>query len=119
MLSQAFGQDVRLKTAEEYRLVFQNRKSSHGRYFSVHGMTNTLDRPKLGLAVSKKVSKKAVERNRIKRQIRESFRMKQQELAAINYVVVAKPAAAGISGNDLLVDLKQLWVKTRNKCERS
>ena len=46
--------------------------------------------------MSRKVSKRAVERNRIKRQIRESFRLNRKILRGMDCVVVAKKAAANI-----------------------
>lgn len=49
---------------------------------------------RLGLAVSRKVDKRAVGRNRIKRVLRDAFRLMQPQLAPGSYVVVARPAAA-------------------------
>jgi ribonuclease P protein component len=42
------------------------------------------------LAISKKIIRKAVDRNRIKRMIRESFRLNQQQLGYFDIVVLAK-----------------------------
>lgn len=72
---------------------------------------------RLGMAVSRKVSKKAVERNRIKRQVRESFRLfnsaprpvSQSAPLFMDIVVVAKPSAAS-AGNDLIrTELDRVW----------
>lgn len=49
---------------------------------------------RLGLAVSRKVDKKAVGRNRIKRCLREAFRHARDGLRAGDYVVVARPGAS-------------------------
>jgi ribonuclease P protein component len=51
--------------------------------------------PRLGLAVSRKVSPRAVERNRIKRNLRETFRRLRPGLQPGAYVVVARNAACG------------------------
>ncbi len=50
--------------------------------------------PRLGLAVSRKVDKRAVGRNRIKRRLRERFRLLHACLAPGAYVVVARSGAA-------------------------
>ncbi|GHA86959.1 ribonuclease P protein component [Cognatilysobacter bugurensis] len=51
---------------------------------------------RLGLAVSRKVDRRAVVRNRIKRGLRESFRAQRTRLAPGEYVVVARPGAAAL-----------------------
>jgi len=56
---------------------------------------------RLGLAVSRKVDRRAVGRNRIKRVLRDSFREHRRLLADGDYVVVARPAAAQCSGPQL------------------
>ncbi|GGJ95515.1 ribonuclease P protein component [Luteimonas terricola] len=57
--------------------------------------------PRLGLAVSRKVDRRAVGRNRIKRALREEFRALRAGLPAAAYVVVARAAAATASRAEL------------------
>jgi len=49
--------------------------------------------PKIAFVVSTKVSKKAVERNRIKRMLREAVRTTITDWKSGNYVVIVKPSA--------------------------
>lgn len=63
----------------------------------------------MGLAISKRVSKRAVERNRIKRLVRESFRRIRTQLPAIDVMVMAREQAAGVTGSELLAELDGLW----------
>ena len=65
----------------------------------------------MGLAISKRVSKRAVERNRIKRLVRESFRRARAQLPPVDLVVMAREAAAGVPGSQLLAELDALWRK--------
>lgn len=83
----------------------------------MHVAPNGLTYPRLGIAVSRRVSKKAVIRNRIKRQIRESFRLCRQALGDIDYVVVAKAPAADRPGPELRCELDRLWQQAQKKCE--
>lgn len=64
---------------------------------------------RLGMAVSRKVSVRAVERNRIKRQIRESFREHRHMLPAVDILVIAHHRAAAESSARLREDLDRLW----------
>ena len=56
---------------------------------------------RLGMAVSRKVDKRAVGRNRIKRVLRETFRHLPPTLAGGDYVVVARSSAARASHLDI------------------
>lgn len=111
----SLGRQRKLLNSAEFSAVFSHRKSAHGKYFSVHALSNALDHPRVGLAVSRRVSKKAVQRNRIKRQIRESFRL-QVELPAIDFVVVAKVGCAEQENLVLRMELDKLWYKASKKC---
>lgn len=72
---------------------------------------NELGHARLGLAISKRVSKRAVERNRIKRLLRESFRRIRHQLPAVDLMVMAREQAAGQPGPQLLAELDGLWKK--------
>lgn len=67
--------------------------------------------PRLGMAVSKRVSKRAIERNRIKRQIRESYRHVLGSLPALDILVVARTSASTCDNAVLRADLARLWGK--------
>ena len=80
-----------------------------GRCFHLRYGPNGLDHARLGLAISKRVSKRAVERNRIKRLVRESFRRIRMQLPAIDVMVMAREQAAGVVGSELLAEMDGLW----------
>lgn len=65
----------------------------------------------LGVTVSKKVSKRAVDRNRIKRQMREFFRHHQAELNRAQLVITAKPSCLKASDEQRMISLQELWQK--------
>lgn len=48
------------------------------------------DHPRLGLAIAKRLISRAVDRNRVKRLVRESFRLHQPRLPSRDYVVFAR-----------------------------
>lgn len=63
---------------------------------------------RLGFAVSRKVDKRAVGRNRIKRVLRETFRQVRGHLAGGDIVVVARPAASTLDNAALAAVFLQL-----------
>lgn len=82
-------------------------------HFHAEAAPRTSSGPRLGMAVSKRVSKRAVERNRIKRQIRESYRHIRLQLPALDILVVARTSASTCDNLVLRADLARLWDKLR------
>ena len=80
---------------------------------------NDMGAPRLGLAVAVKVAGGAVPRNRLRRIIRESFRLHQRELPAADLVVGARPAARAASATALRASLAALWKKVGEQCATS
>ena len=70
-----------------------------------------MNRARLGLAVSRKVSLLAVRRNRIKRYLRESFRVNKARLRGYDIVIIARPAAATARHDKLESSIQRHWQK--------
>jgi ribonuclease P protein component len=81
--------------------------------FSVHTRANTLGHARLGLTVSRRVSTKAVIRNRIKRCVRESFRSTQNTLGGLDLVVIAQPGAGAAKPVTLRESLQRHWINAQ------
>jgi ribonuclease P protein component len=103
--------EARLRRPGEFAALRISSGRAGGRCFHLRYRNNELGHARLGLAISKRVSKRAVERNRIKRLLRESFRRIQHQLPAIDLMVMAREQAAGVPGPQLLAELDGLWKK--------
>ena len=90
--SAPFSSRQRLHTPKEFGRVFADPVRSSDRYFTVLARSSARDVARLGLTISRRVAKRAVDRNRLKRIARESFRL-QRALPAWDFVVMAKPGA--------------------------
>jgi ribonuclease P protein component len=101
--------EARIRRAGDFAVLRQASGRLGGRCFSVRYRENELGHARLGLAVSKRVSKRAVERNRIKRLLRESFRRIRNQLPPLDLVIMAREQAAGVPGPELLAELDALW----------
>lgn len=105
-----FSQSRRLLKKSEYDDVFQNAKKIATPHFIVLYRKNTVGHARLGLALSKKNIAKAHHRSRIKRLLRETFRV-THHLSAIDIVVLAKPGLSKIDNAILIDGLQQIWSK--------
>ena len=94
--SNQFPRAVRIRTSAEFARVFDGARRTSAPELSLHWLRDGAP-PRLGLAVSRKVDPNAVGRNRIKRQLRESFRHMRGQLAPGAYVVVARPPAGSLA----------------------
>ena len=101
--------EARIRRAGDFAALRQASGRLGGRCFSVRYRQNELGHARLGLAISKRVSKRAVERNRIKRLLRESFRRVRSQLQPLDLVVMAREQAAGVPGPELLAEIDALW----------
>ncbi len=99
-MSATFPRHARVRTRADYGRVFEHSRRCSDPVLSLHWL-GAEHPPRLGLAVSRKVDKRAVGRNRIKRQLREHFRAIRAQLAPGDYVIVARAPAAQASAAEL------------------
>lgn len=71
------------------------------------------------MAVSRKVAGSAVVRNRLRRIIREHFRLNQHELPAMDIVAMVKRDAVVAEAADLRQSLAKHWTRLARKCAES
>jgi ribonuclease P protein component len=111
--------ELKLLTAENYQNVFAKAMRFGNRSFTVLARENGLDHPRLGLAISKKCAKHAVDRNRIKRQFRESFRLNQHKLPSVDIIAMCKPSAISLDNAEIRSQIDTQWRFMRKKFKAS
>jgi ribonuclease P protein component len=114
----SFPPSLRLKTPADFQKVFACPVKSTDRYFTLLAIENSMNHPRLGLAIAKKNIKMAVDRNKIKRAARESFRCQQHQISPLDIVVLARRDAAKTSSAVLTKSLTKHWHKLVEKCDQ-
>ena len=114
-----FPRCARLTGRNAFSSVFAQPIKSSDRYFTVLVRSNDLDYPRLGLAISRKVAKSAVARNRIKRIVRESFRHVQSWLGGLDCVVMGRAGLADQDSAVLSAALQRHWRRLAGPCASS
>ena len=108
-----FPRSARLRHRFEFDSVFAKPKKSIDRYWVILASQQPADlginHSRLGLVISKKRIRLAVQRNRIKRLIRESFRQQKYALAPLDIIVLARDKTACYDNDVLSASLTKHW----------
>lgn len=118
--SHEYPRRVRLLSNSDFQQVFRHTQcKSIDNKFTLLARRNGLGHPRLGLAVSKRKIKTAVGRNRIKRLIRESFRIQQDSLPDVDVVVLARDGLLQASNAEIAESLRLHWQRLAKRCVNS
>ena len=102
----------RLAGTREFSNVFQDAVVSADASFKVLARNTGRSHSRLGMAVSRQVDKRAVERNRLKRIIRESFRLhylSDNRQTPVDIVVLPRRQAVSVCNKRLFAQLVRHW----------
>ena len=100
----------------EFRDVKRRGKKFADAFFSLSVLANHETYPRLGLSIATRTFGSAVERNRIKRLTRESFRLNQYSLPPVDVTVSAREPARLAKLGDLRSSLEKHWKAIAQRC---
>lgn len=100
-----FPKAARLLRRPEFIRLSAGRPGFSGPAFLVIWQINQTGFPRLGITASRKVGG-AVVRNRVKRQVREYFRLHRHRLPAVDIHVIVRTRAAGFDTSQLHSELQ-------------
>jgi ribonuclease P protein component len=115
----SFGAGLRLRSKPQFDAIYASGRRIDDRFFGLRVKPNGLGFPRIGLAVAVKTAGNAVLRNRLRRLVRESFRLARYDLPAVDIVVAAKFPAAEAPSTTLRASLATLWQRVASTCATS
>lgn len=119
-MNRGFCREQRLLTSQHFKTVFDSPDGkAPSQYLLLLARRNGLDHARLGLVIGKKNVKLSVQRNRVKRLIRESFRHHQVLLAGWDLVIVARRGVAEQDNPELSRQIDKLWKRLVRKTATS
>lgn len=109
----AFGlpRSARLLTRRDFASLREQSERLSTRTFVAEYRQSAQGVARLGVAISRRVSKRAVVRNRIRRTIRESFRLHRSALPHLDILLIARSPSAEQTNPHLRADLEDIWRK--------
>lgn len=113
-----FPRSRRLTRSREFTKLFAESWRSHDSLFVVLFAPNGLGHPRLGMAISRRRVPLAHERNRVRRLVRESFRLHQGQLGGFDFVVMAQGKLAASDDLSRQKSLEWHWNHLATRCSR-
>ena len=108
----------RLRKRSEFIYVSQFGKKVQNKHFVAYCCQNQRETMRLGVTVTKRIGKAAA-RNRIKRSIREHFRLNRKQFHSfLDMNIIAKTEAADLTSEEIFLSLKGLFEKIQRECDR-
>jgi ribonuclease P protein component len=106
-----FPSIFRLKNGAEIQDVLAYGKKYRERNLSIFIKPNILGYPRLAIIIASKYVAKAVDRNRLKRVIRESFRLNQDKIKGNDIIVFGYRGIENLTNFELQQCLEKNWQK--------
>lgn len=102
------ARQFRLSKEKDFKKIFKFGKFVRAGVFSLKILANNLENNRYGIVISSKVSKKAVERNKLKRQFRAAIReLDGQIVRGFDLIIMVFPSALGKEYRFIKSELKE------------
>ena len=112
-MNQTFARRYRLTKTDEFSSVFGFRRAIRGKLLTLHYQPRAADcsEARLGVVVGENLLKRAVDRNRVKRVIREQFRCLRVKLPICDLIVRLSAKPKPLDGKVLAAEFVSLLQK--------
>lgn len=102
----------RIKKRNDFKEILKKGNLIHCEILTVKFLENNLNRTRFGFIVSKKVSKKAVVRNAVKRKLREQIRLRLINFKkGFDMIIIAKKDISEKKSREISVVIEELFSK--------
>lgn len=109
-----FSKQNRLKRKKDFEKVLKKGKTFKKNFLLFKVLENKIKKTRIGIIVSQKVSKKAIERNKLKRRIREIIRPELKNIkTGIDGVIIVLPGLGKSSFQETRKDILKIFEKAK------
>lgn len=112
---QQFPRSLRLLAGKDFQHVFARARRIPGSRLMVlyRAQEPAAAHPRIGLAISRKHARRAVDRNRVKRAAREAFRVRRASLPPVDIIVLSRAGVAELDARQVRAELDRLLEKVK------
>lgn len=102
----------RISKNKDFDRAFKAGRSFYGKIISLRAVINNLEEDRFGIIISSKVSKKAVERNRLRRIIREEIKkILLNTSTGQDFIIIVRPEANALPTAEIRLIINNLFKK--------
>jgi|HubBroStandDraft_4_1064222.scaffolds.fasta_scaffold1014393_1 ribonuclease P protein component len=109
----------RMRRPAEFKRAYAAGKRLGNEFFTVSAQANGLTSPRLGMSIAARILRRAVDRNRLRRLIRESFRLYQHSLPPLDIVIGVRAGVLSADNASLRSSVEKIWQKISSTCATS
>ncbi|MFW1678296.1 ribonuclease P protein component [Pontibacter sp. JAM-7] len=114
-----FSRHLRLLNGGDFQHVFNDvQLKVPDQPFLLLARPNPLGYPRIGFIISKKNVRLAVKRNRVRRIMRESFRLAQHQLPAVDMIILARKGIGELENEQLQKLMQKCWSRLKQKSKK-
>lgn len=107
-MSFSFPKELKIRNSSEYKEIFGKSRKLSSDHFNILYVPNSLGYPRVGFVVAKKNVPGAVERNRVKRVLREVFRRNKSLFGSMDVVFIAKKGSETLDFSLAQKEIKEI-----------
>jgi ribonuclease P protein component len=105
-----------MRRPAEFKRVYANGRRFGNEFFTVNTLANELPCARLGMSIAARNLRRSVDRNRMRRLIRESFRIHQHDLLSVDIIIGTRSSVLRAERAVLNAALVKIWRKLGTSC---
>ncbi len=116
--STGFSRQQRIRKKNDFQTLFNQPYRTGSENFLALWKKGKFSFARIGIITAKKIAKKAVDRNKIRRVIRESFRLAKNQLNNIDLIIIARHECGKLDQIALRKETDHLWKKLQQHYQK-